>query len=210
MMQSDQYFGDFYLTQNLKSEFLYLAHTNVEAFSLSKKFLMRRIFTKFPDTFKRIKNDAEEYYQNVLRPEILKHKKQYFQNLNERTTYDTLKLKQKNKNLPTSEMPIYNAEASINLFQHQFTERIAMVTAMSKQAEESLGDFLTSVNQDFQYMIENISEMQSNLLSLKREINDTEEYVKTQRQIANMSAGDRSHLETISNRGNRLTEQNET
>jgi len=62
MMQADQYFGDFYLTQNLKSEFLYIAHTNVEAFSLSKKFLMRRIFSKFPDTFKRIKNDAEEYY----------------------------------------------------------------------------------------------------------------------------------------------------
>ena len=62
----------------MKSEFLYIAHTNVEAFSLSKKFLMRKIFSKFPDIFKRIKNDAEEYYETVLRPEILKHKKAYF------------------------------------------------------------------------------------------------------------------------------------
>lgn len=122
----------------------------------------------------------------MLRPEIIKHKKQYFQNLNERTTYDTLKLKQKNKNLPTSEMPIYNAEPSINLFQHQFTERIAMVTAMSKQAEESLGDFLSGVNQDFQYMIENISEMQSNLLTLKKEISDSRENLKQLKLANNM------------------------
>ena len=66
------------MTQNLKSEFLYIAHTNVEALSLSKKFLMRKIFSKFPDIFKRIKNDAEEYYETVLRPEILKHKNAYF------------------------------------------------------------------------------------------------------------------------------------
>jgi len=54
----EDYFGAFYLTQNLKSEFLYLAYTDVEAFSLSKKFMMRKIFTKFPAIFKRIKHDA--------------------------------------------------------------------------------------------------------------------------------------------------------
>jgi len=37
---------------------------------------------------------------------------------------------------------------------------------------------LSGVNQDFQYMIENISEMQSNLLTLKKEISDSRESLK--------------------------------
>jgi hypothetical protein len=79
-----------------------------------------------------------------------------------------------------------------------------MVTAMSKQAEESLGDFLVGVNQDFQYMIENISEMQSNLLSLKREINDSYDHLEKLKADNGMEPGSRTYLDTISQRGNRM------
>lgn len=38
-MNINQFFGDYYICNNMKSEFVYVATTDVEAFALSKKFL---------------------------------------------------------------------------------------------------------------------------------------------------------------------------
>lgn len=67
-------------------------------------------------------------------------------------------------------MPLYNAELSSNLFQHQFAERVSMITSMAKQSEEGLNDFLQVINSDFKDMFIHISEMQMNLKVLRAEI----------------------------------------
>lgn len=38
---SNSFFGDYYLCNNIKAEFVHVALTEVEAFALSKKFLLR-------------------------------------------------------------------------------------------------------------------------------------------------------------------------
>ena len=73
-------------------------------------------------------------------------------------------------------MPLYNAELSSNLFQHQFAERVSMITSMAKQSEEGLNDFLQVINSDFKDLFIHISEMQMNLKVLRSEI----EYHKEQ------------------------------
>ena len=38
---TNSFFGDYYLCNNIKAEFVHVATTEVEAFALTKKFLLR-------------------------------------------------------------------------------------------------------------------------------------------------------------------------
>jgi len=63
-MGQNSFFGDYYIVFNTASEFLYLAIKEVEAFSLSKKFLMRKVFPKFPGILKGMKEDIKFRYNS--------------------------------------------------------------------------------------------------------------------------------------------------
>ena len=58
----NSFFGDYYLCNNIKSEFVYCAVSEVEAFALSKKFLVGKIFQKYPTIFKEIREDSRYRY----------------------------------------------------------------------------------------------------------------------------------------------------
>jgi hypothetical protein len=85
-MTAPSTFGGYYLTRNLRSQFLYKANTNVEMFSLSKEFLFKNIATKFPVMFDTIKEYTKTRYQ-VISSHVLPHKNSAFLTLNSRATY---------------------------------------------------------------------------------------------------------------------------
>jgi len=44
-------FGDYYVLYNVQSEFCFIAIQDVQAFALSKKFLLFHVFSKFSDSY---------------------------------------------------------------------------------------------------------------------------------------------------------------
>jgi hypothetical protein len=73
-LKDNAFFGDYYVCNNLKAEFVHLAKTEVEAFALSKKFLMRKVFPKYPLIYREIKEDAKYRYHSWMKEGIMKHK----------------------------------------------------------------------------------------------------------------------------------------
>lgn len=49
-----------------------------------------------------------------------------------------------------------------------------MIDQMTKQTEEALGDFTANTTHEFRHLLENVSEMQSNLSNLKAEIRNSD------------------------------------
>jgi hypothetical protein len=48
-MKDNSFICDYYVCNNKKSEFIFIAESDVKAFSLSKKFLLHNIFDKYHD-----------------------------------------------------------------------------------------------------------------------------------------------------------------
>jgi len=48
---SKDYFGDYYVLYNIKSEFCFLAVQEVHAFAISKKFLLFDVFAHFEESY---------------------------------------------------------------------------------------------------------------------------------------------------------------
>jgi len=94
-MGQNSFFGDYYIVFNTTSEFLFLVIKEVEAFSLSKKFLMRKVFPKFPGIFKGMKEDIKLRYNSQIKEEIMKHKLSHIDGVNKKSTYDNIALKGK-------------------------------------------------------------------------------------------------------------------
>jgi len=76
--------------------------------------------------------------------------------------------------MPRSETPIYNAEPSLALFKHQFSERMRMIEQMTKATEDSLGEFTANSTHEFRTLLENVNFYQSNLSNLKAEIRNSD------------------------------------
>jgi hypothetical protein len=94
-LRENSFFGDYYLCNNLKAEFVYMATSQVQALALSKKFLMRRIFPKYPTIYRDIKADSHYRYHSWMREGIMKHKYAHVEMVNKKSTYNSINLKNK-------------------------------------------------------------------------------------------------------------------
>lgn len=74
---------------------MYVAVSEIEAFSLSKKFLASKIYPKYPNIFREIKDDSKYRYNSAIKDEIMKHKNLHVEVVNRKSTFSTLTLKQK-------------------------------------------------------------------------------------------------------------------
>jgi len=74
---------------------VHIAIADVEAFALSKKFLMGKVFPKYPLIYKQIKNESKHRYQSTIKDEIMRHKFSHIEVVNKRSTYNNIQLKPK-------------------------------------------------------------------------------------------------------------------
>ena len=74
---------------------MHIAIADVEAFALSKKFLMGKVFPKYPLIYKQIKNESKHRYQSTIKDEIMRHKHSHIEVVNKRSTYNNIQLKAK-------------------------------------------------------------------------------------------------------------------
>ena len=78
-LKANQFFGDYYLCSNLKAEFVHLAKSEVQAFALSKRFLMKKVFGKYPQIFREIKENSKYRYHSWMKESIMRHKFQHIE-----------------------------------------------------------------------------------------------------------------------------------
>ena len=72
--------------------------TEVEAFALSKKFLLNHIFPKYPNIYIEIMEDSKHRYNSTIKDDIMKHKQQHREIVNKRSSYNNIYVK--NKSVP--------------------------------------------------------------------------------------------------------------
>ena len=151
-MAPNNFFGDYYLCNNTKAEFVYVAHTEVEAFALSKKFLMGKVFPKYPNIYREIKEESKYRYNSQIKDDIMKHKLSHIEVVNKRSTYNNIQLKPKQvSEIQSSQVLIAtnkSEDGSENIRQ-QFQERIVGIEQEMKKIDSSLSDFLGTVQSDF-------------------------------------------------------------
>ena len=91
-LRDNCFFGDYYICNNTKAEFVHVAVSEVQAFALSKKFLMRKVFPKYPVIFREIKDDSKYRYSSNIKDPVMKHKYQHIEVVNKRNTYNNMVL----------------------------------------------------------------------------------------------------------------------
>jgi len=65
-----------------------VATTEVEAFSLSKKFLVGKVFPKYPNIYREIRDESKFRYTSMIKDDIMKHKFAHIEVVNKRSTYN--------------------------------------------------------------------------------------------------------------------------
>ena len=178
---------------------MHIAQTEVEAFALSKKFLMDKVFPKYPFIYREIKNESRHRYQSTIKDEIMRHKFSHIEVVNKRSTYNNIQLKPKEvSDIQTQQVLVsksQNDSGTTNIRQ-QFQERIVGIEQEMKKIEASLTDFLATVQHDFYGLILKVGQMKNNMKRLiddrkKSEslINDENIRLNTRPQESTAAAG---------------------
>lgn len=170
-MGQNSFFGDYYIMFNTTAEFIYQVIKEVEAFSLSKKFLMRKVFPKFPHIVKGMKEDSKYRYNSYIKEEIMKHKLSHIEVVNKRSTYDNIALR--GKVTADTFVTLSQDGALTNDIGRTFAERVAGLVAETLKIDNSLNEFLGTVTSDFNSLVNQIDQMRGNLQMLKEETQRT-------------------------------------
>jgi len=97
-MPEKSYICEYYAIHNKKSEFIYLATKDVEAFALSKRFLLNHIFPKYPEIEAEMKEKSLHRYKLVIKNKLQQLKEDHILEMNKRNTYHSLNLREKDSN----------------------------------------------------------------------------------------------------------------
>lgn len=149
---------------------MHVAITEVEAFALSKKFLMKKVFPKYPQIFREIKDDSKYRYNSNIKDEIMKHKHSHIEVVNKRSTYNSIQLKGKSVADSAGQQISAKGDAGgASTLRQQFQERISGIESEMKKIDGSLSEFLATVTADFNGLVGKIEQMKDNMAQLKAE-----------------------------------------
>ena len=62
---------DHYVVNTLKSQFLYIVMKEIKAYALTRKFLLKEIFPKYPDIASTIKAEALLNYKRTIHTPVV-------------------------------------------------------------------------------------------------------------------------------------------
>jgi hypothetical protein len=144
---------------------VHVALTEVESFALSKKFLLRTIFPKYPHIYREIKDDSKYRYNSTIKNEIMKHKNSHIEIVNKRSSYNNIYLKMKSVSNISAQVLVKTTKQDQNnqRLRQQFQERIQGLEQEMKKIDISLNEFLNTVNSDFNGLIQKVVLMKENM-----------------------------------------------
>ena len=86
---------DHYVVNNLRCEFVFKCEKAVKCFALTKKFLLKNIFKKYPEIANEIKANAHARYQKYLKRPIREQFKKDITMKNKKSTYNQVHFEEK-------------------------------------------------------------------------------------------------------------------
>jgi len=150
---------------------VHIAQTEVEAFALSRKFLMEKVFVKYPEIFKDISEQSRIRYTHNIKNEILVHKNLHIEMVNKRATYNNINIEQKHdlnaniEDIDGDEKVLPRKKKSgdhTSMIHQRLRERILSVECEMRGIGSSLKNFLNVVDEDFNTLIANTRKMKLN------------------------------------------------
>ena len=96
-MKDNSFICDYYVCNNKKSEFIFIAVTEVKAFALSKRFLLHNIFDKYPDIASEIKEQSFYRYKKNVKNRLIKHRQDHLEEINKKSSYKYIHVREKNE-----------------------------------------------------------------------------------------------------------------
>ena len=94
-MKDNSFICDYYVCNNKKSEFIFIAVAEVKAFALSKRFLLHNIFVKYPDIAAEIKEQSYYRYRKNVKNRLIKHRQEHLQEINKKSSYKYIQVRDK-------------------------------------------------------------------------------------------------------------------
>ena len=94
-MKDNSFICDYYVCNNKKSEFIFIAVAEVKAFALSKRFLLHNIFLKYPDIATEIKSDSYQRYKKNVKNRLIKHRQEHLEEINKKSSYKYIQVRDK-------------------------------------------------------------------------------------------------------------------
>lgn len=73
-MKDNSFICDYYVCNNKKSEFIFIAVSEVKAFSLSKRFILQNIFVKYPEIGREMIGKSAQRYRKNVKKRLIKHR----------------------------------------------------------------------------------------------------------------------------------------
>ena len=118
-MKDNSFICDYYVCNNKKSEFIFIAVSEVKAFALSKRFLLQQIFAKYPEIANEIKEQSFGRYKKNIKSRLIKHRNEHLEEVNKKSSYKTIAVKDKgdakeSKAAISSDIKINKGETDLN------------------------------------------------------------------------------------------------
>ena len=152
---------------------MHIATSEVEAFSISKKFLVRKIFPKYPTVYREIKEDSKHRYTATMKDPILKHKINHIEVVNKRSTYNEIQLKSKSATDITSFSHFVESKSAgetVLIAQQNFSEKIHVIEIEMKKFMGSLSEFMTQTTNDYRRVLQMVERMQESLVEVREHV----------------------------------------
>ena len=98
------FFGDYYILSNTKAEFVHIAQTPVEAFALSRKFLVGKVFPKYPEIYEDMCQQSSDRYHHIVKAEVQTHKQTHIETVNKCASYSNIQIDKKDEVMDMSHL----------------------------------------------------------------------------------------------------------
>jgi len=162
-MKENSFICDYYVCNNKKSEFIFIAVNDVKAFSLQKNFLLHNIFVKYPQIAKEMIALSAKRYKKNVKLRLIKHREEHLEEINNKSSYKMITVKEK-ANLESEAAEEQKAEGEIKKLGRHDTDlnsilkkRIESIQSEMTKFSENIGEFALTCDLELNNLIGNIN-----------------------------------------------------
>ncbi|CDW87085.1 cation channel family protein [Stylonychia lemnae] len=148
-IKSDCIICDHYVANCQKSQFIYIVIKEVKSFALTKKFLQKEIFPKYPEIAFQIKADSLLRYKRNIHKQV---------EINKKSAYKRIMIDEKNKNGIELEKKKLNQDQELNMY---MKEKIDGIQKEISKFTEGISCFAQTCDEELNKIIQNLDQSQN-------------------------------------------------
>jgi hypothetical protein len=160
---------DYYACCDRKSEFVYVAASGkaVSGLALSKKFLLKEIFPKYPEEAQEIKTQSLVRYRENVRKRLQKHRELHLKEVNKKSSYKTIEVRDKPSGQVVPDESIFTTRGDVDL-SAILRARLAEIRSAMDGFNNKLDSFAGSCDEETRKLYSSIALLRRNLESTQK------------------------------------------